>query len=153
MFNFLTTQGILATRGGHAAAQRARRWGVVAALATSLLMSIWLSAGPVPTAHAFHEIQYCNTWLAPWGQPGDSCAANWGGGLYAAGVRSYTHSGCVSVLNSGGGLAASWKCTSGPNDLTYYLFGNDGVYRRGIVRNNAGGSNHVYGWYQAYGAH
>lgn len=127
-----------------------RRYRLIASAILALLATVWLSTGPLTRAQADVQgnMSICSySWVAPYGQAGDKCAANLGGYLWAVSGQSYEHSACVSVLNNKGDVSSSWLCTPGSNNYTgVKWFAEDGVWRRGVLRNNTTGSGaHVSG--------
>ena len=120
--------------------------GLVAAV---LLVATWASVGQTEKAEAGNFCTY--VFVQPYGQAGDRCAATWGGPLYGVTVESFEHSGCVATTNAGGALNSSWVCSAGPNSFNWQFYGNDGVYRRAIIRNNTtGATNHISGSWTCY---
>jgi hypothetical protein len=118
-------------------------------------VAMYFAATPSP-ALAQTEYHFCQVTLAPYGQNGDRCSA-WGGGyLFEAGVIGYNHSACIDFTNGiDNNLMYSWACAPAPQpgQFTYKAvnYGNDGVYRKPIIRNNTtGDSNKVEGWYKCY---
>jgi len=102
-----------------------------------------LLAGMVPAAKADVQgnMYFCTqVWLQPYGQAGDRCASPLGGYLYAVTGNTVEHSGCVSVLNNIGNVSSTWACTPGGNTAVQKYFPGDGIWRRGIIRNNTTGS-------------
>lgn len=129
--------------------QSARRTALAIGSAVVLLLALWMSVGPTTKAKADVKgyYQFCsNAWVQPYGQAGDRCASPLGGYLWMVQVSSYEHSACVSYLNNVGNVASSWACTPGPNNFATKYFVEDGVWRRGIVRNNTTNSGaHIAG--------
>jgi hypothetical protein len=75
---------------------------------------------------------------APFGQPGDRCAAGTFRYAIAITVQGWEHSVCANALNTSGNLIWSWQCTPGPN--TYVTIYPGQRYVRGIGRNNTTGA-------------
>jgi len=117
----------------------ARRTAILIALATTVMMSIWMSAGPVSNANAggYHFCWYVVA--DPYGLPYDRCAPPTGTtGLIRAATVSWEHSTCLSTTTAANVLNHPWVCTGGPNTVRWVEF-NDGVFRKPIVRNNTTG--------------
>jgi hypothetical protein len=87
-----------------------------------------------------------NAFLAPKGSPGSECGASAGGlllNVYGDGVE---HSMCVAYINGNNVNLSGWKCTSGPGGGLVVWTPNDGVWKRGDLKNNTTGSGtHVHG--------
>ncbi len=141
---------MLQTQGTLAIGKSARRMAILIALAVTVAMSIWMSAGPVSKANA-DSGQFCWYVLAqPYGWPYDRCSASvWATtqGFEGATV-SWEHSTCIATLNAAEQLNASWVCTGGPNTVRWTSFPG-GTFRRPIVRNNTTGDyTHIGGFFQ-----
>ena len=109
--------------------------GLIAVLASVVAVSA--VAAPAASANA----SICPTgyyWLAPYGQGGDRC---FGPAVFAgsAGVVTYERAGCITWANTSNALLMSWVCGSAgssPGSAAIIYAPNDGVRRKGVVRNN-----------------
>jgi len=102
------------------------------ALASSISLYFAMSS----TASANEPL--CGVYLQPYGQPGDRC---YGAGhpLFGVTMVTYERAGCVDVANSNNELLLAWKCAaagSAPGPAAELHFANDGVRRKGVIRNN-----------------
>ena len=127
-----------------------KRMLVIIAVALSLLLTAWMAAGPLASARADVKGSYnfcSNVWVKPYGQqPNDRCVSPIGGYLYSVLVQTFEHSGCVSVLNNVGNVSEAWSCTPGGSTYASRFYVEDGIWRRGIIRNNTSGSGaHISG--------
>lgn len=109
------------------------------------LVTICAAFGTTPKADAWSGA-FCNGYVAPWGQPGDSCAApegNWEN--TRIGGVGFEHSMCIDALNQSGAWIDNWHCSAGPKYHIAVEF--PGVWQsvRGIARNNTTGDvNNIY---------
>jgi len=98
-------------------------------------LAIALSLGwAVNAPHASAAENFCGT-LQPFGQPGDQC---FGASHHIRGVNLVTHerAGCVSIANGSNELLQSWQCTGAGSSSEINGIPNDGVNRKGTIRNN-----------------
>lgn len=101
------------------------------------------AAVAVPKASA--TVQFCDhVTLQPYGKSGDRC---WGPGnlLLNASVSTFERAGCVDFANNENVLLQSWVCgPSGSQPAAYIYAVNDGVRRKGVIRNNNLSSSGVF---------
>jgi hypothetical protein len=125
-----------------------RRAVLRASVLIALILGVWLASGPIARASASVEA-FCNGYLAaPYGHPGDRCAAPYGHNPFNGVTgKGGNHSACVDALDSSGNLKFSWICSSGPNEEAIMSTCCGYGWLRGIVRNNTtGDTNHLWGW-------
>jgi hypothetical protein len=111
--------------------------GASAMMRVALLLAMIASAIAMyfmtpSTATASEPI--CHVNLAPYGQNGDRC---WGPGrpLFNVYMQTYQRAGCVNAANSSNQLLGIWQCV-GANSGYLINFQNDGIRRKGVIRNN-----------------
>jgi hypothetical protein len=84
---------------------------------------------------AFAAENFCATTLQPYGHSGDRC---WGASrqLRGVGMTTFERAGCVDIANGSNELLRSWQCT-GANSISEIVgIQQDGVNRKGVIRNN-----------------
>jgi hypothetical protein len=92
--------------------------------------------GSASTARAGEN--YCGVYLQPYGQNGDRCYSL-GRYIHTVSMVTYERAGCLSLANSSNQLLTSWQCAaagSAPAAATYFALNDDGVRRKGVIRNN-----------------
>jgi hypothetical protein len=112
---------------------------MLGALAAAIVLYAAAAAGAVSQAKA--NVGICPTgyyWLAPYGQGGDRC---FGPAVFAAvaGVVTFERAGCVTYADTNNNLIQSWVCGSAgssPGSAAYAYAPNDGIRRKGVIRNN-----------------
>ncbi|HEY6730740.1 MAG TPA: hypothetical protein VI039_06915 [Solirubrobacterales bacterium] len=108
--------------------------GAVMAAAT---MFFAIGASP---AQAASENFCTSAWLAPYGSGGDRCYSTGHTSLYNAVVVTHERAGCVDIANGANELMFSWMCgaagSSPATAASIYDFGHEGVFRKGVIRNN-----------------
>lgn len=113
------------------------RGRLAALFALLVIAGVGLLAAP-PNSEA-KSVNFCSTVsLAPYGHPGDRC---WGPGSFVFGINlvTYDRAGCVTVANGANQLLQSWTCGAAgsvPGPAVVLNFGNDGVWRKPVIRNN-----------------
>lgn len=117
----------------HTAGAAARK-GLLLLLLLASACTIYL--GSASTAKATEG--FCGVTLQPYGQSGDRCYSL---GRYVHVTHMVTHdrAGCLSVANSSNQLLMSWYCAaagSSPAIANYLVFNDDGIRRKGVIRNN-----------------
>jgi hypothetical protein len=92
------------------------------------------------SAQAAGENFCTNVWLNPYGSGGDRCWAPGHTTLYHAMVVTHERAGCVDIANGSNELLFSWVCgpagSSPATAATIYDFAHEGVFRKGVIRNN-----------------
>jgi hypothetical protein len=120
---------------------------LILGVAAVLALACMALAGSASKAEASYSGSFCNWYnAAPFGQAGDRCGAPDGNyfNMVVSGVGS-DHSACVNAIDQNGAWWGSWICSGGPGTGVYGWFGGSIRSARGFVRNNAGGTNHLYG--------
>lgn len=86
-----------------------------------------------PSAHAAEN--FCGVTLQPYGQSGDRC---YGAShhIYGVNLVTYERAGCVDIANGSNELLQSWQCVGASSGYEIQGIPNDGVNRKGVVRNN-----------------
>lgn len=128
--------------------RRTQKMLVASAIVAVALVGLFSNTVPKANADVKGNMAICtNSWVQPYGQAGDKCASPLGGYLWAVQGQGHERSACVSVLNNVGAVSSSWVCSPGPNSYTAIKwFAEDGIWRRGVLRNNSTGSGaHVSG--------
>jgi hypothetical protein len=99
----------------------------------AILLGLWTISGPISHANAAATI--CTEVLQPFGHPGDRC---WGPSrdLRGAGMNTYERAGCLVIANGQNELLESWHCTGSKSKIEIIGIPNDGMNRKGIMRNN-----------------
>jgi hypothetical protein len=121
----------------HSVGERLRVVGVRLMLAVATLASVAAVCFSAPST-AMGAENFCGVYLQPYGHNGDRC---WGAGHPLLGVNlvTYERAGCVDVANSNNELLQSWTCGaagSAPGSAVELHFSNDGIRRKGVIRNN-----------------
>jgi hypothetical protein len=108
------------------------------ALLLPAVLAVVALASSVGPATALAGENFCGVTLQPYGQNGDRC---WGAGhpLFGVTLVTYETSGCITVADKNNNLLESWSCAAaksapGPAIELHYL--NDGLRRKGVIRNN-----------------
>jgi hypothetical protein len=104
--------------------------GLIFLVAVAATMVMYFSPPKAAAAENF-----CGVTLQPYGQAGDRC---WGASHHIYGVNMLTHerAGCVDIANGSNELLQAWQCVSSSNVSEITGIPNDGVNRKGVVRNN-----------------
>lgn len=101
--------------------------------------AMFFAIGSSP-AQAASENFCTGVWLNPYGSGGDRCWATGHTTLHSANVVTHERGGCVDIANGSNELMFSWVC--GPNwsspaaAATIWDFAHEGVFRKGVIRNN-----------------
>ncbi len=115
-------------------------------LTTTLLSAGWATSRSIEKASA-NNINFCtNAFLEPKGKPGSECGASSGGLILDVFGEGVEHSMCVAYIGGANENLSGWNCTAGPGGSKLLWAPNDGVWKRGDLRNNTtGGKTHVQG--------
>jgi hypothetical protein len=91
-------------------------------------------------AQAASENFCTNVWLNPFGWAGDRCWSTGHTTLIAVDVVTHERAGCVDIANGSNELMFSWLCgpagSSPAAAATIWDFAHEGVFRKGVIRNN-----------------
>jgi hypothetical protein len=102
------------------------------------------------SAQAASENFCTSAWLAPYGSGGDRCWSPGHTSLYSALVVTHERAGCVDIANGANELMFSWMCgaawSSPAAAASIYDFGHEGLFRKGVIRNNNTSNG---GWFDA----
>jgi hypothetical protein len=118
-------------------AKRAKSAHLRGMLLLSAAAAIVAMCAALPSTAAASE-NFCGVTLQPYGHNGDRC---WGMGhpLFGITMVTYERAGCVDAANSNNELLGSWICAAAgsvPGPAAELHFTNDGVRRKGVIRNN-----------------
>lgn len=109
-------------------------------LGAAMVAAAMVFATPPSSAQAASENFCTSAWLAQYGAAGDRCWSTGHASLYAVNVVTHERGGCVDIANGANELMFSWVC--GPNwsspaaAATIWDFAHEGVFRKGVIRNN-----------------
>jgi hypothetical protein len=106
--------------------------GSATLLALAALVAIMLVAN-VQAAKAGEN--FCGVTLQPYGHSGDRC---YGAShhIYGVNIVTYERAGCVDIANGSNELLQSWQCIGKESSGELQGIPNDGVNRKGVIRNN-----------------
>lgn len=84
---------------------------------------------------------FCTSaWLNPYGWGGDRCWATGHTTLHSVNIVTHERAGCVDIANGSNELMFSWVCgpaaSSPAAAATIWDFAHEGVFRKGVIRNN-----------------
>lgn len=116
-------------------------------MATTVAAAFALIAiSPITSANASGAEEFCNGYnAAGYGSPGDRCGASTYAIIWFASGWGYDHSACVDLLNTSNQLVQGWSCSAGAkNTVQIWPEGSKGCVRA-QVRNNAAGTNRLFG--------
>lgn len=109
-------------------------------LAAMMAAAMMFFATNSSSAQAASENFCTSTWLNPHGWAGDRCWSTGHTTLYAVNVVTHERAGCVDIANGANELMFSWMCGpagSSPGiSQTIWDFAHEGIFRKGVIRNN-----------------
>lgn len=109
-----------------------------AAMAAAMMFFVMNSS----SAQAASENFCTSAWLSPFGLAGDRCWAPGHTTLHSVNVVTHERAGCVDIANGANELMFAWACgpagSSPAISQTIWDFAHEGVFRKGVIRNNTG---------------
>jgi hypothetical protein len=113
--------------------------GVLFLVAAIAAATMFFATAP-SSALAVNENFCTNVWLNPYGSGGDRCWATGRTNLIAAAVATHERAGCVDIANGANELMFAWLCgpagSSPAAAAIIWDFAHEGVFRKGVIRNN-----------------